>query len=106
MSIHPSSSSVTIPYSDMIPDIPKINKRKHTYKALISLSPKISSATNFFGAQRAARRDDGMPIPDSEYPQAVRTNGCEVGLGEYCNLGSKRLKSEKAKDIEITATVM
>lgn len=101
MTSHRSSSSITLPYSDIILEVPK---RKHTYKAPFNLKAKISSATNFSELKEQLREMTGnRNLTPNTRRLCERLRGW---IGEYCDLRSQRLKDEKANDIETTATAL
>src|SRR5271163_4102256 len=96
-----SSDSITLPYSDIILEV---SNRKRTYKAPFNLKAKISSATNFSELKAQLREMTGnRNLTPNTRRLCERMRGW---IGEYCNLKSQRLKNEKAKDIETTATAL
>jgi hypothetical protein len=99
-----SSSSITLPHCDITLEVPKNNKRRRIYKAPFILKAKISSATNFSELKAQLREMAGnRNLTPNTRRLCERLRGW---IGEYCNLKSQRLKNEKAKDIETTATAM
>ena len=104
MANHPSSSAITLPYSDITLNVPKSNKRRRTYEAPFNLRAKISSATNFSELKEHLREMTGSRnLTPNTRKLCERLRGW---IGEYCNLSCEKLKSEKAADIEVTATAM
>jgi hypothetical protein len=104
MANHPSSSTITLPYSDITLYVPKSNKRKRTYEAPFNLRAKISSATNFSELKEHLREMTGSR--DLTPNTRKLCERLRDWIGEYCNLSCEKLKSERAEDIETTATAM
>src|ERR1700745_4370815 len=97
----PPSSSITLPYSDIILEVPK---RKRTYKAPFNLKAKISSATNFSELKEQVREMTGNR---NLTPNTRKLCGWMRGwTGVYCDLKPQRLKNEKANYTETTAKAL
>lgn len=96
-----SSSSISLPYSDISLKVPK---RRCTYKAPFNLKAKISSATNFSELKEQLREMTGnRNLTPNTRRLCERIRGW---IGEYGDLKSQRLKDEKADDIETTAKAL
>jgi len=96
-----SSSSISLPYSDISLKVPK---RRRIYNAPFNLKAKISSTTNFSELKEQLREMTGnRNLTPNTRRLCERLRGW---IGEYRNLKSQKLKNEKANDIETTATAL